>query len=181
MAAGEGPGCSRGCSCTVPVKIAPGDASMQQSSRKSPWPHTAFPCQLHFSWLPGESHSPARPLWREAGQALPQDSIPLLVPFNCSLHNPGSLEEQRNEEEEGNPSMRGMELCCSRLSWVGRTQQAGGPLEQSRQQKCVLSLPENCQPSSGNGAHPFPQPWPRGSPRPALPHRRASPGVLRQQ
>lgn len=121
------------------------------------------------------------PGWRQAGQALPEGSVPLLVPFNCSLHSTGFLEEQRNEEEEGNPSTRGTELCCSRLNWVGRTQRAERYLEQSQQQKCALSLPENCQPSSGNGTHPFPQTWPRGSHRPALPHRRASPGVLRQQ
>lgn len=52
-----------------------GDATMQQSSRKSPWPQRAFPCQLHFTWLQGESCSPARLLslgGRRAGQGLQQ-------------------------------------------------------------------------------------------------------------
>lgn len=52
-----------------------GDATMQQSSRKSPRPQRAFPCQLHFTWLQGESCSPARLLSlgrRQAGQGLQQ-------------------------------------------------------------------------------------------------------------
>lgn len=120
---------------------------------------TSRGCRVSHTAQPGSSP----PGWRQAGQALPQGSVPLLVPFNCPLHSPGSLEEERNEEEEGNPSTQETELC-SRLSRVGRTQKAERSLEQSQQQECALSLPENCQPFPGNGAHPFPQPWPRGVP-----------------
>lgn len=111
------------------------------------------------------SHA-AQPGWRQAGQALPQGSVPLLLPFNCSCTALGLWKSRGTHPCEG-------QSC--------RTQQAEKSPEQSEQQECTLSLPEKCQPSSGNGAHPFPHPWPRGSPRPALPHRRASPGVLWQQ
>lgn len=73
---------------------------MQQSSRKSPWPHTAFPCQIRFTWLPGESCRAARlrAARQETGQGLQQGSVPLLAPFPCSAL---ALWKMSEEEKEG--------------------------------------------------------------------------------
>ena len=109
-------------SCAVLVKSAPGGCEHAAVFQEEPVASQGFPhasstsrgCQVSHAAQPGSS-PPGR---RQAGQGLQQGSVPLLAPFPCSLHSPGSLEEQMSEEEGRDPSMGGMGSCYLRLSMV---------------------------------------------------------------
>jgi len=128
-----------------------GDASVQQSSRKSPWPHMAFPCQLHFTWLPSESCSPARLLAagqvRDGSKARQPPGSPPLLP--AQPRGSGRADEWGRgmgpirgrdgdllfKAQHGAPGLVGL----SRLECV-----PGGSLEQSELQNRALSFLGDC-------------------------------------
>lgn len=77
------------------------------------------------------SHA-AQPGWRQAGQALPQGSLPLLVPFSCSLHSAGSWTSRGIRKRRGTHPHKGQNCAVQ-----GSARLAERSLEQREQQECA--------------------------------------------
>lgn len=111
-----------GQSCAVLVRTAPG--GMRPCSSLPGRAHglrglfhassTSRGCRVSHAAQPGSS------AWAGDGQVrdCSKGLVPLLASFPCSLHSPGSLEEQMNKKEGRDPSMGGMGPCNFRLSAV---------------------------------------------------------------
>lgn len=155
----------------MPVEVAPGGMRTCSSlpgkarglKRFSHASSTSHGCRVSHAALPATS-PPGR---RQAGQGLKQGSIPLLAPFPCSLHSPGSLEEPMSEEEgaEREPSVGRDRVWLFKAQHdaaglVGPSRLEGiprGSLEIASGRN-VPSLPEDRQPFAGNGGTAFPMP-----------------------
>lgn len=121
-AAGKDPRLQGGWSCAVLVRTAPGGmrpcSSLPGRARGLRGllhaSSTSRGCRVSHAAQPGSSAWAGDRQVRDCSKGL----VPLLASFPCSLHSPGSLEEQMNKKEGRDPSVGGMGPCNFRLRTV---------------------------------------------------------------